>query len=340
MIRRIERAEQVRGIAPALAELHNESMAATPNFRPVTADEIARKASLDSRLAERLIYVWMKGTEALAWCNVEPVWQPNIGGDVYPYVGGEIVFQPSLISVHSDWRGRGVAADILDRARRDLAGQGKRAMQVIVNQDDEETRGFYEQAGFREIARMASLRAGLRDAKLDLRQKTTRRLRDAELRAFLDTHNAAFEEICRVHGWEAATPEQFEFLRQTVTGYDDRGVFLAGEGQEVGGYITAMVDPAFNQQHGTKRGWIGCAQFGFAVGPRHQGRGLGQALMTAAMVYLVGRQMREVELITSAGSDQAMSFYTSFGFEPVREWPVLQATAGSRGTRSDAGRSP
>lgn len=331
MIRRIERAEQVRGIAPALAELHNESTGATPNFRPVTADEIVQKASLDSRLAERLIYLWMKGTEALAWCNVEPAWQPNIGGDIYPYVGGEVVFQPSIISVRSDWRGRGVGADMLDRARRDLARQGKRAMQVIVNEEDEETRGFYEEVGFREIARMVSLRAGLRDAKLDLRQKTTRRLRDTELPAFLDTHNAAFERLSRRHGWDPVSPEHFELLRQTVTGYDDRGVFLVGERGEVGGYITAMVDPAFNEQHGAKRGWIGCAQFGLAVGPQHQGRGLGQALMTAAMVYLVGRQMRDVELITDLQSDQAVSFYTSFGFEPVREWPVLEATAGMGG---------
>ena len=330
MIRRIQRAEQIRGIAPALAELCSESTAPTPNFRPVTAEEIVRKASLDPRLAERLIYVWMKRTEALAWCSAEPVWQPNIGGDIYPYVGGEIAFQPSVIFVRPDWRDRGIAAEILDQARRDLAAQGKRAMQVIVSEGDEGGAALYEEAGFSEIARMVSLRAGLREAKLDLAHKTTRRLRDTELRDFLETHNAAFEQIGRLHGWEAMTPEQFELLRQTVTGYDDRGVFLAGEGGEVGGYVTAMVDPVFNQQHGTRRGWIGCAQLGLTIGPRHQGRGLGQALMAAAMVYLAGRQMREAELVTSAGSDQALAFYTSFGFEPVREWPVLEATAGTR----------
>lgn len=342
MVQRLQRLEQIRGVAPALAATHNEAYAATPNYRPITAEEILRKACLDHRLEQRLIYVWTRGTEVLAWCNVEPPSQANIGGDLYPYVGGEMVLQPSLIALHPDWRGCGLEAKLLTVAATDLAAGGKPAMQLILSEEDQDARALYHEAGFREIGRMVSLRATLAQLQPDPRGVTTRRLRTENLPQLLRLHNAAFAELCRLRGWQALSVEDLDLLRQSVTGYDDRGVLLAYRDGEPVGYVAAMVDPVFNEQHGdqddrgdqdgrggqngrrAKRGWIGLAQLGLTVAPELYGQGLGSGLMAAALVYLAGRQMKEAELITDLQNHQAVAFYTALGFEAVREWPVLE----------------
>ena len=103
---------------------------------------------------------------------------------------------------------------------------------------------------------------------------------------------------------------------------------MAHHERELAGYVVAMIDTAFNRAHGVKRGWIRLARLGLAVGRKFQGLGVETTLMTAAMVSLVGRGMREVELIADRNNDRALDLYTAAGFEEVREWAVLECPLG------------
>ncbi len=328
MLCKIERREQLRGSAPQLAQVYNETYAGTPNYRPVTAEELVAKGEADPRFAERPIYAWLRGNEVLAWCSAEPARQANTGGDIYPYVGGEIVFQPSLIPTRDGWQGRGLEQELLDRVKGDLAAQGQAVMRVVVTDHDADVRELYREAGFAEVGRMVSLRAVPAEVGPPLTPVATRHLREEDTAALLTIHNEAFHEMTAAHGWEPMRAEDWELLRDTVVGYDARGVLLAHHERELAGYVVAMIDTAFNRAHGVKRGWIRLARLGLAVGRKFQGLGVETTLMTAAMVSLVGRGMREVELVADRNNDRALDLYTAAGFEEVREWAVLECPLG------------
>lgn len=323
MVHRIETVAELSECAERLSAVHNAAYEATPNYRPICADELIAKARADRRFPARIILVGRDGDDVLGWINVEPTWQPNIGGDIYPYVGGEVVFQPSLVPCV---RGaEAVRTSLLRRAMRELAQRGKAQLQMIVPDDDEGLAGLLRDEGFREIERMVSFRAEMGPQEMKATRCTTRRMRPDDLEAVIDVHNAAFEHIRRLHKWEALTREDFSLLEAYVGGYDPRGMMVAESHGRVVGYVTAMIDPVYDETHGTRRGWIGLAQMGLATAPESQGMGVGRALMLGAMASLMQRGCADVELITDRESDQAMGFYGALGFREVREWSIMEA---------------
>jgi ribosomal protein S18 acetylase RimI-like enzyme len=325
MIHRIETVAELSEGAEGLAAMQNQAYEGTPNFRPVTGAELVAKARSDRRFPARLLLVAREGSRVLGWINVEPTWQPNIGGDIYPYVGGEIVFQPSLVPVAPGPRADAVRAQLLRRAMRELAQRGKSELQLIVPEGDAAFGGVLEEQGFREIERMVSFRAEMGPQEMKASGCVTRRMRADDLAAVIDLHNAAFEHIQKLHRWQRLTREDLSLLEASVRGYDANGMIVAEWDGRIAGYITAMTDPAYDGVHGTRRGWIGFAQMGLAVSPDSQGLGVGRALMLAAMASLMQRGCQDVELITDRESEQAMGFYRALGFEVVRQWPIMEA---------------
>lgn len=325
MIHRIETIAELSERAEGLAAIHNQAYEGTPNFRPVSGAELIAKAKSDRRFPARLLLVAREGNRALGWINVEPTWQPNVGGDIYPYVGGEIVFQPSLVPVAPGPRADAVRTQLIRRAMRELAQRGKSELQVIVPEGDAALGSLLQSLGFREIERMVSFHAEMGPQEMKASRCVTRRMRAEDLAAVMDVHNAAFEPIQRLHRWQRLTPEDFSLLEASVRGYDPNGMIVAEYDGRIAGYITAMTDPAYDAIHGTRRGWIGFAQMGLAVSPDSQGLGVGRALMLAAMASLMQRGCRDVELITDRESEQAMGFYRALGFEEVRRWPIMEA---------------
>jgi ribosomal protein S18 acetylase RimI-like enzyme len=323
MIRRVETTSELARLAEPIAAVYNETYEPTSNFRPVQADELVTKARADRRFHARLILVAEEGGELQGCVSVEPVWQPNVGGDVYPYVGGEIVFQPSLLPA----RGDGVEATqrrLLCEAKRALGNRGKSSLQMIVTEDDGSYMELLKDEGFREIERMVSLRAEIASQKGEPARCIARQMLPQDVPDVIAVHNAAFDEIRELHKWEPMTADELAVLQKCVRGYDKRGMIVAEWHGHIVGYVTAMIDPVYNATHGTKRGFIGFSQMGLAVSPRSQGLGVGKTLMLAASASLLARGCRDVELITDRESERAMGFYHGMGFTEVREWPILE----------------
>lgn len=85
------------------------------------------------------------------------------------------------------------------------------------------------------------------------------------------------------------------------------GIFVAEENGEVVGYISTRVDPE------TKVGGIP----NFSVHPRHQKKGIGRKLMTAALDYMKGKGMLFARIETLAHNKTGLHFYPSVGFKEV-----------------------
>jgi len=323
MVRRIETINELRRLAEPIAAIHNETYQSTSNFRPVEAEELVAKARADRHFLGRLILVAEDAGELCGCISVEPVGQPNIGGDIFPYIGGEVVFQPSLLPAKGD-NATEIQRALLHAAKRALAGRGKDSLQMIVPEDDAAYVEFLQDEGFTEMERMVSLRAEIASQHGEPARCTARQMLPRDVPAVIDIHNAAFEGIRELHKWAKMTAEELAVLQRTVKGYDDRGLIVAEWNDHVVGYITAMIDPEYNATHGAKRGFIGFAQMGLAVSPQSQGLGVGKTLMLAASASLFARGCTDVELITDRESDQAMGFYHALGFVDVREWPILE----------------
>jgi ribosomal protein S18 acetylase RimI-like enzyme len=102
--------------------------------------------------------------------------------------------------------------------------------------------------------------------------------------------------------------------------------FGAGEALEVVGYVLAGVAS-------DGRGRIG----ELGVAPAHQRRGLGRALLTAAVRSLAAAGAREVQLTVWAGNAPAQALYRSLGFEAMQAQSVYVWQAGSASERIPGG---
>jgi len=85
------------------------------------------------------------------------------------------------------------------------------------------------------------------------------------------------------------------------------GIFVCEADGEVVGYITTRLDPE------SKIGWIP----NLATDPAHQGKGVGKALMQAALAYLKAAGMAAVKIETLEQNRIGRKFYPSAGFVEI-----------------------
>ncbi|MCX5672775.1 MAG: GNAT family N-acetyltransferase [Planctomycetota bacterium] len=85
------------------------------------------------------------------------------------------------------------------------------------------------------------------------------------------------------------------------------GVFVYEADGAVVGYITTRLDAE------SAIGWIP----NIAIDPGHQGRGIGRALMQAALDYLRASGMRYAKIETLEQNQKGQAFYPSVGFQEV-----------------------
>ena len=97
-------------------------------------------------------------------------------------------------------------------------------------------------------------------------------------------------------------------------------VVLAGmDGGRVAGYITCSVDAGARECLGQARGSIGL----FAAASHARGRGLGQALLRAALDWLGERGVERAEVGTESINYGALRAYARAGFRPVQSCVTL-----------------
>lgn len=331
-VRRIETISDLEALSPGLAQLQNEAHRDLPNFRPVQAEEFVNKAKADRRWPARLLFVAEREPPSgapepaqsgpVGFVSVEPTWQARPGGDIYPYVGGEIVLQPSAVpAAGGDDEVQGM---LLRRAMRELASRGQQRMHVVVPTQADRLEALFVREGFREHRRLLSLRAEVGAQPLSEAAATTRAMREQDLPAVLALHNRCFTGLHKAYGWEDVRPEDVALLQRTARTYDPRGFVVAESEQDIVGYAVVTVDEALNAEHGLSRGFFALGPLGLAASSGSP-PAVSRALMLAGLTSLAALGCREAELVTEARSGVALRFFRDLGFEPATEWLVLAA---------------
>jgi len=320
-IRKLDTISGLAALSEGLAALHNEAYRDLPNFRPVQAQEFVDKAKADRRWPARLLFV-AEDDAPCGFVSIEPTWAARSAGDLYPYVGGEIVLQASAVpaaGADDEVQGR-----LLRRAMRELASRGQQRMQVMVPAEASYLNALFAREGFREHRRLFSLRAKVGAQRMSPAPCTTRVMREQDLPAVLELHNRRFAGLHKAYGWEDVRPEDVTLLQNTARGCDPKGFLVAEADGEIVGYVTAMADEAFNAAHGLKRGFLALGPLGMAVSS-FTAPAVSTGLALAALTSLAARGCTEAELVAEADDQAGLRFFADLGFKPVTEWVVLAA---------------
>jgi mycothiol synthase len=106
-------------------------------------------------------------------------------------------------------------------------------------------------------------------------------------------------------GFRPNTVEEIGYLVNT-SGFDPAGVLFITEGQRKIAYCWTAAHPAEKD-----KGYIRM----MGVAPACRRRGLGRAVLTAAVEYLNQRGIKEIELVVDSGNSSARHLYQSLGFQ-------------------------
>ena len=105
--------------------------------------------------------------------------------------------------------------------------------------------------------------------------------------------------------WRPVADER-RYLR-TIQGYPDAAVYVAEDGDRIVGRLSLSRDPHPASRH--------VADLGLMVAVSHRRRGVGTALLHAAVAWAREADVRKLELHVFPWNEPALGLYETFGFE-------------------------
>ncbi len=311
-IERLTDRDQVIAMAPALAELQEADLVSLPHYRPVTGDDIATYAGTDNRFSERAIIVATRGAEPVGWCHVEPPAVARTAGDLYPYTGGQVVFQPGLPHARADAEHSSVIRGLLYAASQVRAQQGARYVELFAPEDCGSEAALRAE-GFQPVDNWATYLSALGDGKAGRSPLAVSAVREAEL----ELVPAKLLQLGLLEG--EFTVEDLAQLAGSVPGFTSQGLLIAERAREIVGYVAAMVDEAYVSATSRKRAWLGFGPLGMGVLPGGEQEEWIRTLVSAASISAFCRGATELAFVGSAEGRQP-AVWEKLGFIREARW--------------------
>ncbi len=133
---------------------------------------------------------------------------------------------------------------------------------------------------------------------------------DEELVRIVEAFNISFEDH---YNFAPERPERFIEFRDAEK--DPTMVSLAMEDDRIVGLCLSDVSKVYNEENGTRSGWIGI----LGVLPSHRKKGVGRSLLVDGMSWILEQGMDTVHIGVFATNDKALALYRSLGFEKEHE---------------------
>ncbi|MGQ9732696.1 MAG: hypothetical protein ACUVX8_15675 [Candidatus Zipacnadales bacterium] len=270
-VERITDTEQVVCLAPTLVDLLEASGVTAPHYRPVGIAELLKYLEHDRRFPERALLVALHNGEPVGWCHLEPLGIARTAGDLYPYVGGQVVFQPGVPHVRSDEGYSAIVSALLYTACQIRSQQGAKAIELFTTLESA-AESALRREGFQPVDRWATYVTWLAPD----RRKQAAPHGTTLLPAELEDLPARLSRTGMLEGtFETA---DLVALTESFPDFDPRSIIAAEQGGELIGYVVAMIDSAYVSATGRKRAWVGFGPLGLGLrpGPEHARLGTGR----------------------------------------------------------------
>ena len=204
----------------------------------------------------------------------------------------------------------GIGSRLLAHLEQAALDRGHRVLETTVAAEDEKSKGFLSVRGFKVVSHSQHLvrpnMDGLPEVQLPdgYSIQSLEELKESP-ELYMDTANrlGAYDS-----NYTLIRPEELE---RTVTGegWDPAGVlFLFGPSSRIVGVIRASSRAGRGYLHEIR------------LEPSSRGKGLGSALVAAALRHLAGRGVTRAELDTPGENGAAQALATRSGFEVARHW--------------------
>jgi mycothiol synthase len=297
---------------PNITRIWNDSMRELPLHRTLTVEEMRAETFADEDFDPEGAWLAIKGDELVGYGD-------GLLEKERISLGREGLARIEV--VHHE-RGKGVEERLLDLALRYLARKGFQAVQVWCSQVDHWRREFSRKAGFEEQRRFYSMilkdgqdvprPAFPQDVRID--RRPLRGASDDDLKTFVEVFNESFA------GHFSFSPTNVTRWRNVAdTAEDEMDITFAYQGDRVTGFALVENSTAFNREKGTRDGWVNI----LGVVPSSRGKGLGKALLLDSIQQLQAQGLDTIRLGLDAENRNALSLYTSVGFEVLMENTVL-----------------
>ncbi|MCJ2532432.1 MAG: GNAT family N-acetyltransferase, partial [Candidatus Thermoplasmatota archaeon] len=142
-------------------------------------------------------------------------------------------------------------------------------------------------------------------AGFELERKDFRDCSDEDVSMIVDVFNDSFKDHFNF------APERLErFINHRDCGNDPAVLTLASKGDGIAGLCLSDESSTFNEEKGERTGWVDI----IGVRPQFRRVGLGEALLSDGMRWILDRGMDTIYLGVFAKNEKALGLYRSFGF--------------------------
>jgi len=207
-------------------------------------------------------------------------------------------------AVHPAYRNRGIGSRLLEVAIEHGRRLGAEVVQIPIAQKMVASQSFVKNRGFTVVRRRWQM------SLIQYGEGMLRIPHGFALRHFVPGDE---EGLCALQnlafagswGFRPNTVEEIRYLVNSSRCHPE-GVLLITQGQRMVAYCWTIDDP-------TEREKASIHMMG--VDPGYRGRGLGRAILVAAIQYLTKRGIKEIELLVDSRNPRAKRLYHSVGFK-------------------------
>ena len=217
------------------------------------------------------------------------------------------------LDVVPEHRGKGVEQELLERSFGYLRSRnvGEALARCPITSDWR--RSLLTSHSFEEAYRVyilvrrgrAEVREVLPPAGFELERRNLRDCSDDDISEIVDLFNDSFRDH---FNFAPERPERFINARDC--GEDPAVLTLAWKGDEIVGFCLSDESSTFNHEKGERTGWVDI----IGVRPQFRRVGLGGALLSDGMRWILDRGMDTIYLGVFAKNEKALGLYRSFGF--------------------------
>ena len=242
--------------------------------------------------------------------------------------GDAIIERPSLsedeeigfIGLHvvPSYRGKGIEEELVSRGLAFAEAGGVRRVRAYSFEGDVWRRMLLESFGFvsdRRFFSMVSMDGPREDADaapegVRFEYMMLREAKEEDLEVMVGILNESFREH---YGFIPATVRELRSMRDAME--DLLRITFAKEQDVIIGLCMSENSIKYNEEHGTREGWIDLV----GVLKDHRRKGLGRAMIVDGMHWLVNQGITTIRLGVDAENRLALGLYTSLGFDVAWE---------------------